>query len=387
MSETGEFGRFDFGLSAAEEARAARLHRESTVIDLMFQGPCGYRSLGGELLAAEQRHWTQTSSGDVFVASMQRIIALAAEGKLPDYERIWRESGLTGSNLQIISDHRAGDHAARLSELGGNGPWYGQARRPADFREAKRAGRSVSFLNYQFIPSTVADLEWFDEAAALGVRMAGLTYNHANQIGAGCTSVDNGLTAFGREVVRRMNTVGITVDVAHAGRQTTLDACRWSTVPVVASHAGAKAVFGHDRNKSDDEIRALADCGGLIGVPTVPMFMTVDLPGRVELMFDHIDHIANLVGIDALAIGTDWPMQLPRWVSERGGPFERWCIDMGFDSNSLERLDLNFVGFDDYRDWPAITRGLVRRGYTDEEIAKIIGGNALRVMDATWPRE
>jgi membrane dipeptidase len=387
MADVPGFGCCELGLSAAEETRAARLHRESIIVDLMFQGPCGYRSLGGDLLAAERRRWEESGSGDVFVASIQRIVALAAEGRLPDYERIWRESGLTATNLQIIMDHRAGDHLARLSELRNNGAWYGQALRPGELTEAKRAGRSVSFLNYQFIPPTVHDLAWFDEAAAIGVRMAGLTYNHANQFGAGCTAVDAGLTPFGREAVRRMNAVGMTVDVAHAGNQTTLDACRWSVAPVIASHAGATAVFRHDRNKSDEALRALASCGGVIGVPTVPMFMTSDLPGRIDLMFDHIDYIANLVGIDAVAVGTDWPMQLPLWVSQQGGPFEQWSTDMGFDPKSLERLDLNLVGFDDYRDMPNITRGLVKRGYTDEEIAKILGGNALRVIEATWPRQ
>lgn len=381
---SSRFGKLDFGLTESEEMRAKSLHDSALIIDLMFQGPCSYLSLEGGLLEAEKQRWQETGSGEVFTDCMLRVIELAGRGELPDYETVWKKSGLTGTNLQVIGgDIRDGAHLSRLKEFAAH-DWYRQAKGVADFHAAKTAGRHVSFLNYQYIPESVADLDWFDEAAEVGLRMMGLTYNHPNQFGAGCTSPDPGLSAFGRDAVRRMNEAGIIVDISHAGRMTTLDACRFSTEPVIASHAGAEAVFMHPRNKSDDELRAIADTGGLCGVFAAPVLLSPDLPGHIDLMFDHIDYLVDLIGIDCVALGTDWPLQLPKWVLEVGGPFKQWTRDMGFRDEDLERPDLNLVGFDDYRDYPNITRGLVKRGYADDDIRKILGDNALRVIDAVW---
>ncbi len=376
------FGNLDLGLTASQEEHARRIHAQALIIELMFQGPCSYHSLDENSLPELRARWRESGSGDVFLMSLHAVSKLAAAGQLDDYAAVWRQSGLTGSNIQV-GDIVTGGHTPRLAEMNAYS-WYGQALAADDFRIAKQTGRCVSFLNMQSLPGTIDRVGWFDEAYEAGLRMAGLTYNHQNQFGAGCTSDDAGLTPFGRESVARMNLLGMLVDVAHAGIQTTLDACRYSSSPVIASHAGAKGVYDHARNKSDDELRALADTGGLIGMVAVPMFLGPKLPGDISLMFDHIDYVADLVGIDHVAVGTDWPMELPKWVIEPGGPFERWTRDMGFREGDLERLDVNLVGFDDYRDYPNITRGLVKRGYADEDIFKILGGNALRVISAVW---
>lgn len=376
------FGNLDLGLTAAQEERSQRLHAQALIIDLMFQGPLSYHSLSDEMFPELQERWKQTGTGDVFLRTLHAISGCAAKGQFDDYAAVWRQSGLTGSNLQV-GDIAKGEHKQRLAEIAAH-PWYGLALKADDFPAAKAAGRCVSFINNQTLPPAVDRLDWFDDAYAAGLRMGGLTYNHQNQFGAGCTSRDEGLTPFGRESIARMNALGMIVDVAHAGKQTTLDACRHSKSPVIASHAGAEEVFAHARNKSDDELRALADTSGLIGIVTVPMFLGPTLPGDISLMFDHIDYVADHIGIDHVAIGTDWPMELPKWVIVPGGPFERWTRDMGFREGDLERLDVNLVGFDDYRDFPNITRGLVKRGYSDEDILKILGGNALRVICAVW---
>jgi membrane dipeptidase len=376
------FGDFDFGLSDSQEARARALHKDSLVIDLMFQGPCGYRSISDDMLADARQAWEQKPSSKVFVDALVRITELAGSGKLPDYETIWRESGITASNIQIYGAPSSGGHLPRVAEFAAH-PTYSQVLTVEDMLRAKREGKHGSFFNYQYLPDmpSLADLT---EAWDIGVRMAGLTYNAPNQIGAGCTSEDNGLTPFGREVVAEMNRLGMTVDVAHAGTQTTLDACKVSKVPVIASHSAAKALFPHARCKTDDALKALADTGGLCGVLAAPPILTDAPPGDIGLTLDHIDYIANLVGIDAVAVGTDWPLQMPKWVLEPGGPLKAWLGDMGFSDEQVESPELNLTGFDDYRDFPNITRGLVSRGYSDGDVKKIIGGNALRVFQATW---
>jgi len=377
-----QFAGYDFGLSVSQEERAQRLHHEAIIIDLMFQGPCGYRSINDDMLADARKTWSDTRDAMTFVSALVRITELAGDGHLPDYDTIWRESGLTASNLQVYGAPKDGGHIPRLKEFASH-PGYNQILTAGDIRHAKANGTRGSFFNYQYLPD-MPDLSWLADAWELGVRMAGLTYNNPNQIGAGCTSHDTGLTPFGRDVVVEMNRLGMLIDVAHAGPQTTIEACARSKAPVISSHAAASALFDHARCKSDDELRAIADTGGLCGVLTAPPILTDAPPGDIGLALDHIDYIADKFGIDAVAIGTDWPLQLPKWILGPDGPFKAWLAKMGFSDEQVERPELNLEGFDDYRDFPNITRGLVARGYADDEILKILGGNALRVFDAVW---
>lgn len=379
------FADFDFGLSAAQEERARRLHRDAIVIDLMFQGPCGYRSISDDMLADVRKTWEETRNSKAFVDALVRITELAGDGRLPDYEVIWQASGLTASNIQIFGAPKDGGHAPRLKEFDSH-VGYDQILTVGDIRRAKAGGTHGSFFNYQYLPD-MPDLSWLTDAWTVGVRMAGLTYNNPNQIGAGCTADDEGLTPFGRDVITEMNSLGMLVDVAHAGPRTTIDACARSRVPVISSHAPAGGLFSHARCKSDDELRAIADTGGLCGVPTAPPILTNSPPGNIGLTLDHIDYMANKFGIDAVAVGSDWPLQMPKWILGPEGPFKAWLAVMGFSDEQVERPELNLAGFDDYRDFPNITRGLVARGYSDEDIVKILGGNALRVFEAVWGRD
>ena len=99
-------------------------------------------------------------------------------------------------------------------------------------------------------------------------------------------------------------------------------------------------------------------------------------------MVEHIDYIAELVGIDHVAIGTDWPMQLPKWLLT--GPLMEWLIGRGFSEEQVPDPAWNLIGFDDYRDFPNVVRALVKRGYADDDIFKVLGGNALRVFADVW---
>ena len=215
--------------------------------------------------------------------------------------------------------------------------------------------------------------------------MIGLTYNWQNYVGSGCTDrSDGGVTDFGARFIRRMNELGIVVDTAHSGRRTTLDACSISSRPVIASHTSADAVSPHDRAKSDRELRALAGTGGVIGVVAVPFFLSTGRDVTIDAMLDHIDYIANLVGWQHVAIGTDWPLQMTKGALSRIGEMER---QYGFRPEHRVSWTTNLIGFDDYRDFPNITRGLVKRGYTDEQVRGILGENFLRVVDDVCGKE
>ena len=147
---------------------------------------------------------------------------------------------------------------------------------------------------------------------------------------------------------------------------------------MVASHTSAAAVYEVDRSKTDEELHALAETGGMIGIYAVPFFLAPDEGVTIEAMLDHVDYVAKLVGWQHVAIGTDWPLMADTATLER--VFMPWTQEIGFRPEHNIGIE-NLVGFDDYRDFPNITRGLVARGYEDEQIKGILGENFLRVFE------
>ncbi|HOV78682.1 MAG TPA: dipeptidase [Bacillota bacterium] len=185
----------------------------------------------------------------------------------------------------------------------------------------------------------------------LGVRCLALTWNGRNELGDG-VGVRNGegLTPFGKSVVREMNRIKMIIDVSHLAEKGFWDVIELSGHPVIASHSNCKAVFRHPRNLNDDQIRAVAERGGVIGITYVPDF----LGGRsasVREVLDHIEHAVNVGGID--------------------------CVGLGSDFDGTETLP---EGLEDCSRVGAVLAGLEERGYSEEEIKKIACGNILRLI-------
>ena len=199
-------------------------------------------------------------------------------------------------------------------------------------------------------------------------------------MGSGCTErVDHGLTYYGIEVVNKCNELGMIVDLSHTGALTTYDTCKISKSPVIANHTGSEIVYNHQRNKSDKELRAIADTGGIIGVYAVPFFLTDHPKANINHMLNHIDYIVNLVGWEHVGIGTDWVNTGTKDYIESIFGIEAQA-SIGFRPEHNINTRQNLIGFDDARDSPNITRGLVARGYSDEEIKGILVENFLRVF-------
>ena len=232
------------------------------------------------------------------------------------------------------------------------------------------------------------ELSWIPTWYNLGVRLMHLTYNRRNFIADGCAEPANGgLSELGRDLVRELNRVGIIVDTPHSGRQTTLDAAALSEKPMMASHTGAEAVLNHMRCKSDEELKAIAATDGLIGVYVLPNMLGPD--ATLNTMLDHLDHIAKLVGTDHVSIGTDttyqseWPEDL---ATAGGGRFSgQWWGNWNAENHPIPGTDEASRGSLAWTNWPLYTVGLVTRGYSDEDIAKILGANFLRVLKANEP--
>ena len=196
------------------------------------------------------------------------------------------------------------------------------------------------------------DLEVLYALYHLGVRAIGLTWNERNDIaeGVGEKHANGGLTTFGRQVVTEMNRLGMVVDVSHMTERSFWDVIEVSQKPVIASHSNAYAQCAHLRNLKDDQIKALAEIGGVMGMNFAPPFIDPEHADIARLV-DHIDHIVNLVGTDHVGLGSDFD---------------------GIPSTPC--------GLEDVSTLPRITQVLMDRGYGDSDIIKILGGNFMRVL-------
>jgi membrane dipeptidase len=377
-----QFGVYDFGLTDEQEERARRLHADSLVCDMLFQGPCGYRSFTPEMDAELEEEYKKHGSDLQYVFSaMGKTTKAALRDECPDFELCWDESGLAGANRQApvtFNEKTAAGWGVTTAQFD-RFPWLIKAQRADDIRRARRDGKHAGYVTNQNLGDMGSNLEILDAVYDMGMRMIQLTYNTMNGVGAGCTErTDAGVSNFGVKAIERMNALGIIVDTGHCGHQTTLDACSISAKPVVASHTSAAALYRVDRAKSDEELRALAASGGVIGVYAVPFFLAAGEDVTIEAMLDHIDYIATLVGWQHVGIGTDWPLSGSKEAVRR---LDIGAAEIGFREEHNLDSTTNLIGFDDYRDFPNITRGLVKRGYDDEQIGGILGGNFVRVFE------
>ncbi|MBF4163451.1 dipeptidase [Nocardioides acrostichi] len=231
------------------------------------------------------------------------------------------------------------------------------------------------------------DLDRLDVLYGLGVRLLGVVYSESNQLGSGLAETGNGpLTALGRRAVRRMNELGMVVDVSHAGDQTCLDAVRASAAPVVVTHAGARALQPTPRMKPDDVIRAVADSGGYIGIEAAPNTTRArTVPGHdIDSVLAHLEYCLELVGPEHVALGPDTNFgDHLAWHRTFGPLFGREAVDPSLPPGPD---DIPFVrGCENPAESTRnLIRGLVQRGYSDSEIQAVAGGNAMRVLSSVW---
>lgn len=215
---------------------------------------------------------------------------------------------------------------------------------------------------------------------ALGVRLVQLTYNEQNRLGYGCLEPDDrGLSHYGIQVVRELNRLGMVVDISHAGYKTSLDTVATSSDPVISSHANPRALRDNPRNITDEQMKAIAERGGVIGIASFADFVGDTSLGQptIEQYVDHISYAVDLVGIDHVGIGTDamdargsagiW------WNANTKRKYPEQCGAMDEKMHGIE-------GFESWFDFPYLTDRLLNRGFSDDDTRKIIGGNFLRVV-------
>jgi membrane dipeptidase len=203
-------------------------------------------------------------------------------------------------------------------------------------------------------------LDDVDEFYRMGQRLTQLTYNSENRLGDGCkVSQDKGLSSFGADVVARMNTIGMAIDVSHCGRRTSLDIISASKKPVLITHSNCRALApGVARCKPDEVIRAAACTGGVLGITAVRQFVRNAGNATVEDVLNHFDHAVKLVGVEHVGLGSDFDLD----------------AHPTYDIPGLNNPDRIYQ----------LTEGLLRRGYCDAQISMMLGGNFERSLRQIW---
>lgn len=265
------------------------------------------------------------------------------------------------------------------------------ARRVEDIRRAHRENKIAWIVNLEGAAMIENELDRIEILYGLGVRSMGVTYSEANALGSGLKEPnDSGLSVFGRKAVERMNNVGMLIDCAHAGDRTTLDTIEASSKPIVISHIGARALWDSNRLAPDEVIKACAERGGLIGIEAAPhTTITWTRPEHtIDAYMEHFEYVKDLVGIDHVGFGPDtvygdhvglhhvYAEELS--IKEAVGPAPQ---KSGEDFPRVEYVR----GLENPTEASHnIFRWLVKHGYSDDEIQKAIGGNALRLLEDVW---
>jgi membrane dipeptidase len=307
----------------------------------------------------------------------------------------FRRGGVTAVNHAAI-DHGVGLDPTLLAlttllrEVETLDDCYLIVRSASDIGRASDEGRVGVILGLQDGRPLEDRIEYAQVLHAMGVRIIQLTYNRRNLIGDGCLEPGNaGLSRFGAAAVKEMNRLGILIDLSHCGVRTTMEAIDVSEAPVAITHANPSTFSPSPRNKPDDVLRALAGRGGVIGLTTFSPLVarTASAAPTLDDFVQLVDHAVNLVGVDHVGIGTDhtdgvfdpakfdkewgWRAPLYRDLSEFMGPWYRYETK-------------NVVGLESAADWGNLTEALLRRGYGEIDMQKILGGNFLRLFGRVW---
>jgi len=256
-----------------------------------------------------------------------------------------------------------------------------------DLYRAKGEGKIAFVATLEAATPIENELDRVDVLYGLGIRSMGITYSEANALGSGLREPnDGGLTQFGRQVVRRMNQLGMTIDTAHCGDKTTADAIELSEKPTLISHVGARALWNTNRMKPDYVLKACAEKGGVIGIEAAPhTTLTHNHPRHsIESYMEHFEYVANLVGIDHVAFGPDI------LFGDHVGLHHAFASQLSISSAhaGVEFDEVEYVkGLENPSEvMPNVIRWLVKHGYSDQDIANVAGQNVLRVLEETWAR-
>jgi membrane dipeptidase len=366
--QLGRVEPFEYPLSSQDEERAQRLLRECVCISL-------------------HEH------GGITPAEMSRNDEYLREGR-----EWYGYEGLAASGLDAVFENFLDGTATITSKAGWKwadvihdlGMHFADVAHQSvvfvagtveDILEAHRTGRIAMVPCIEGAAMIENELDRLDVLFGLGVRMCGVAYSESNQLGGGVKDPgDGGLTRFGRDAVRRMNRLGIAIDISHTGDETGRQTCEVSERPVFLSHSGARALFPERKLKEDDLLKATAETGGVIGIEASPHSTISPQHPRHSLdsVMDHFEYCVDLLGIESVAFGPD------TFFGDHVGLHRMYAA--AFDTGEAPtHEEVEFVeGLENPSEFPNVIRWLVAHGYSDEQITKVLGANILRALREVW---
>jgi membrane dipeptidase len=301
-------------------------------------------------------------------------------------------SGLAATNLTLDSndfenavasiakhDDFIRNHADKLTKI-----WTAQ-----QIRDARADGKVGLIYGVQNTTMLGATADRVDVFADLGLRVVQLTYNPPNNVGGGSTAPGNpGLTDFGRAVIERLNNRRLVVDLSHSGQQLCLDAGRASRQPIAITHTGCRALTNHPRNKTDEELRLVADKGGYVGIFFI-MYLAAGRPHDSRDVAAHIEHAIDVCGEDHVGIGSDYGVEeLVGNLESRQSIWGDMVKKRKQDGSNAPGEEPELLPYAEDLTGPSQFRVLAdaldKRGHSSARIEKIMGGNFLRYLRDTW---
>jgi membrane dipeptidase len=297
---------------------------------------------------------------------------------LPQLER-YRAAGVSAVMLNVgFGDMGIEEHVRTLASLRcwikARPDEYLLLRSADDVERANATGRLAVGFDIEGANAVADQPSMVSLYYDLGVRWMLLAYNTNNRVGGGCQDEDKGLTPFGREVIAEMERVGMQVCCSHTGHRTVRDVFEVATRPVIFSHSNPSAVYPHPRNIPDDLIRACAATGGVVGINGIGSFLGKN-DNSSETFARHVDHVAQLVGAQHVALGLDYvfdTQELDDYLSKMAHTFP---AELGYEKGvrmvAPEQLE-------------AIVLALQRIGYRDADLRAVLGGNLMRLARTVW---
>jgi len=359
-------------LSAAEEKRARAILDGSQIVSMHDHTSIFPEDMGRVL---EQRRQGRDATGYAGLAISDTDIV---------FENFMDGTATITSNKGWKWDDILFDLGMRFSDIDHQGMVY-IATTYLDLAPAKEAGR-IAFVPWLEAATAIEnEIDRVDVLYGFGVRGMGITYSEANTLGSGLREKnDSGLSDLGRAVVKRMNRLGMTIDIAHCGDRTGLEVIEASAKPITITHAGARGLWNSRRMKTDETLRKMAEKGGVIGIEAAPHTTQVkDRRHDLDAVMAHVAHCVDLIGVDHVGLGPD------TLFGDHVGLHSAFAVQLSLAAIRDSGPSYMAVKYVDGMENPGeamrnAVRWLVKHGYTDTDIAKIAGGNALRVLKETW---
>ena len=300
---------------------------------------------------------------------------LKPEADLSELSR-YRDSGVNFVSLNIGMDMDAFENVVQVLArfrryIASHPEQYVLALTVNDILEAKKSDRLAIAFDLEGSDPLLGNLNMISFYYDLGVRQMLLAYNKDNHASGGCMEGHIGLTDFGKEVIKEMNRVGMVVDCSHIGYRATMEAFETSTKPVIFSHSNPKGLREHARNISDEQIIACAQTGGVVGINGIGDFLGGT---QSDLVVQNIEYVINLVGPEHVGLGLDYVIDKQELIDYVEGHPDVFPPEKFHD----------YLAMVEPEQFPEITELLCQKGYSEQVISGILGGNFLRVAEQVW---